>query len=152
MLELNLIMNNFQKIFIIWILSYSSLSFAIKVQRLDIISLERFEDHGKVLYFIISENCSVCTAQLEIIKDCHVPLIEIKLLLNGKSEEALRKYAKRMKSSRPVYWFNGEVEAKFNFKQRTPASYFFKDGRSILFAEGLVSCDKMVDFSKRIQN
>jgi len=132
----------------LFILFFSVVCSAAKIQRLDTLSLEELDEKSSSFIFFISQHCSICEKQMEILKKCDFHKKEIKIFLLGTSEEKLRKYAKRLKTPFSIFWSNSEVEKKFNFNKKTPSSFYMSNGQVITLAEGLINCENISAYTK----
>jgi hypothetical protein len=107
------------------------------------VSLEKFDERQSGLFLFVSENCSICLKQLEVLKNCDSLHIEKKIFFTGIDEEKLRRHVKRLNLALPVYWSNAEIEKKVNFTSKTPSIFLSKLGKIHFSREGIMSCKEL---------
>lgn len=121
------------------LLSFHS-AYAHESIRLDDFSSEDIKYQNYKAHLYITENCSVCASQIEILKSCFEN-VEVAAYISG-NEEKLRTYIKRKKLPFKTFLLTDEVKNDLKFGKASPSiSFITKDGMKNIV--GLQTCDQI---------
>lgn len=94
-----------------------------------------------LVHLFITENCSVCNKQIEILTEC-IASDKVAAYIEGTSEEKLRTYIKRKKIPFKTFHLNESAKKHFGFGKQSPSiTLQFKEEMKKIV--GLQDCDQI---------
>jgi hypothetical protein len=120
---------------------FISTLFAQDLVRLDDFGSLNLKESGTKVHLYISENCSVCQSQIDVLKDC-VPASKVHVYIEGKNEEKLRFYVKRKKVPFKTYLLTNPAKKYLGYKKASPAITYINQGK-FKTIEGLQNCKQI---------
>jgi len=130
-------------------ITFLLVSFSLKAEeliRLDNFGTSDSKNAGDLVHLYMTENCSVCKTQIEILRNC-IQAERVSAYMGGKSEDKLRTYVRRKKIPFKTYLLNETAKKKLSFNGKSPALAFSYKG-NFLTLEGLHDCDKIISTIK----
>ena len=119
---------------------------ALELTRLDSFGVEAISAQSTLVHLYVTENCSVCQQQVEVLKDCVAPE-SVAAFIEGGSEEKLRNYVRRKKMPFKTYLLNSAAKQELGFGAASPSVTIKAKGKLTTY-EGLRTCDQIIHFIK----
>ncbi len=117
---------------------------ALELTRLDSFGIEKISAQSTLVHLYVTENCSVCQQQVEVLKNCVAPE-SVVAFIDGGSEEKHRRYVRRKKLPFKTYLLNSAAKKELGFGTASPAVTIKAKGKLTTY-EGLRSCDQIIQF------
>jgi hypothetical protein len=114
---------------------------AQELARLDSFETEDISNPGYLVNLYLTENCSVCQQQIEVIQGCVVEE-KVAAFIKGPNEEKLRTYVKRKKIPFKTYLLNEAAKNDLGFGDASPSISIKAVGKLKNYV-GLQSCDQI---------
>lgn len=133
-------------IFYFFSLSITLISFpmmAHELARLDSFGIEEINKPNLLVNLYVTENCSVCQQQIDVIKKC-VSTEKVAAFMEGVNEEKLRTYVKRKKIPFKTYLLNQDAKNDLVFGNASPSITIRAKGKLKNYV-GLQSCDQITE-------
>jgi len=134
------------KIFYFFYLTLALISvplMAHDLARLDSFSIEEINTPDLLVNLYVTENCSVCQKQVDVIKDC-VATERVAAFMEGINEEKLRTYVKRKKIPFKTYLLNETTKKDLGFGIVSPSITIRAKGRLKNYV-GLQTCNQITE-------
>lgn len=118
----------------------------------ELVRLDEFESldlsREKTRAFLyITKDCSICAKQISILKECELSS-EVKVLIDGDSEEKLRFSVKRKKIPYKAYLLTKEFKEELKLENKSPQFILVKNDKTRAKLIGLKECDEVKLFLK----
>lgn len=134
------------KIFYFFYLTLALISvplMAHELARLDSFGIEEINTPDLLVNLYVTENCSVCQKQVDVIKEC-VTTERVAAFMEGINEEKLRTYVKRKKIPFKTYLLNETTKNDLGFGIVSPSVTIRAKGRLKNYV-GLQTCNQITE-------
>ena len=116
---------------------------AQELARLDSFGIEKINTPDLLVNLYLTENCSVCQQQIEVIKEC-IATERVAGFMEGISEEKLRAYVKRKKILFKTFLLNQDVKNDLGFGNASPSITIRAKGKIKNYV-GLQTCNQITE-------
>lgn len=110
------------------VLMISSPALSEELNRLDDFGSQNVLKSDYLVHLYISENCSVCSKQIQTLKECINP-DRVAAYLEGSKEERLRTYVKRKKIPFKTFHLTPSTKTILGFGKASPSISFNLEGK-----------------------
>ena len=116
---------------------------AHELARLDSFGIEKINTPDLLVNLYLTENCSVCQQQVDVLKEC-VATERVAAFMLGLNEEKLRRYVKRKKIPFKTYLLNQAAKNDLGFGVASPSITIRARGKLKNYV-GLQTCDQITE-------
>jgi hypothetical protein len=121
-------------------------SIAQELARLDNFGIEKINTPDLLVNLYVTENCSVCQQQVDVIKEC-VATDRVAAFMEGPNEEKLRTYVRRKKIPFKTYLLSETTKNDLGFGIASPSITIRAKGSLKNFV-GLQTCNQITEAIK----
>lgn len=117
---------------------------AVSVIRIDQSGVEEFTPFSHRYELIVSDNCTYCLNQMNLMKDCVKPEDVVVLMQNNTnlSEEGLKKVLRKKKIIYKTYLLDKNLREVYSFKGVTPMMWITKNESKKSYL-GVLTCENL---------
>lgn len=116
---------------------------AHELARLDSFGIEKVNTPDLLVNLYVTENCSVCQQQIDVIKEC-IATERVAAFMQGSNEEKLRTYVIRKKIPFKTYLLNETAKNELGFGVASPSLTIRTKARLKNYT-GLQTCDQITE-------